>query len=82
MNAWKWPSDMERYRFIQDALPADRPDGWIPWDIQKPKVGALCRFWNERLCIKWTGYVDVISDVAHPYLWWKLTGIERMKNGD
>lgn len=61
---------------------------WIPVELQVPPRDALVRFKQETTGRQWTGRWSELRPQFNPelhpqfnvaYLWWKLTGIERMK---
>jgi len=55
---------------------------WSPFLLNLPPWRALCKWRYELSGAEWIaeGWPDCSSDLW-PYLWWKLTGIERMKGG-
>jgi len=56
-------------------------EGWTALEIESPPLGALCRFWDEYSGRQWTGYSAGIS-FSGCCIYWKLTGIERMRDGE
>lgn len=57
--------------------------GWTSFGMVKPRPNELCRFWNELSGAVWTDYranlcTCKICRDQRPYLWFKLTGIQRV----
>jgi len=64
---------------------------WVPYVIAPPPRMALVKFWYELSDRQWVGRACDLEQWAWPacdlnsrtiYLWYKLTGIERMRDGE
>jgi hypothetical protein len=57
-------------------------DGWVAASVTAPVLGDLVEIYDElshqRLIVEWTRIWFIVNALSG-YLWWRPTGIERMK---